>query len=372
MLPAESRDWLTLLFLPGLGCSTINRLIAVLGSPQAVLRLGSRKEDFSEIGDRPLRILTDQAQLDAARRRADQEFEKLLHLNISLLPQTSPLYPDHLLQIHDPPLALFYRGDPSCLSSPVVALIGSRACSDYGRRVSGIFASELAARGVTVISGVAYGIDGAAHKGALAAGGKTAGVLGCGLDVVYPGKHGHLYESIAAQGVLLSEYPLATRPDGFRFPARNRIISGLASAVVVVEATEQSGSLITARLALDQGRDVFAVPGRVDSVKSSGTHRLIQQGAYLVHSVQDIFDELEIMPDKTGGEQPEKNCEEPEAVHGDEARLLDCLDTYPLDIDTIIRVTGFDAAAIHGMLLHLELSGRIRQLPGQLYERVSG
>lgn len=372
MLPAESRDWLTLLFLPGLGCATINRLLAVLGSPQAVLQAGSRKEKIPQTGTRQLKILTEQAQLDTARRRADQELERLQQHNISLLSQTSPFYPDHLHQIHDPPLVLFYRGDPGCLSSPVVALIGSRACSDYGRRVSGMLASELAAGGVTVISGLAYGIDAAAHKGALAVGGKTAGVLGCGLDVVYPGKHGHLYDAITAQGVLLSEYPLATRPDGFRFPARNRIISGLASAVVVVEATEQSGSLITARLALDQGREVFAVPGRVDSVKSSGTHRLIQQGAYLVQSAQDIFDELGIIPGKTGGEQSGENGIQSEPVHGDEARLLDCLDTYPVDIDTLIRVTGLDTASIHGMLLNLELNGRVRQLPGQLYERIPG
>lgn len=316
-----------------------------------------------------MQTLTDQKRLAAARQRADFELSRLQQLDISLLPQTSSLYPPCLREIHDAPPLLFYRGDPECLAAPVVALIGSRACSAYGRQVSCALAGELAAMGVTVISGLAYGIDGAAHRGALAAGGKTAGVLGCGIDIIYPKKHGPLYEAIGGQGLLLSEYPPGTAPDSFRFPARNRIISGLAAAVVVVEATLQSGSLITARLALDQGREVFAVPGRIDSVKSAGTHRLIQQGAYLVHSVQDIIEELGILPRQVRGVQQPGSGAAQVAAGADEARLLECLDVYPLDIDSIVRVTGIDTAAIHGMLLQLELDGRIRQLPGQLYER---
>jgi DNA processing protein len=161
-----------------------------------------------------------------------------------------------------------------------------------GRRIGTSLAAQLAALGITIVSGAAYGIDAAAHRGALAAGGGTVAVLGCGIDVVYPRAHADLFREIIDGGLLLSEYPLGTRPEGFRFPERNRIISGLVKGVVVVEATEKSGSLITARLGLDQGREVFAVPGRIDSPKSAGTHRLIQQGAHLVHTVADILEGL--------------------------------------------------------------------------------
>jgi DNA processing protein len=251
-----------------------------------------------------------------------------------------------------------------------VAVIGSRAASDYGRRVAAMLAGELAGQGLTVVSGAAYGIDAAAHRGALAAGGRTAAVLGCGVDVAYPRTHADLLREIAGQGVLLSEYPLGTRPEGFRFPARNRIISGLVQGVVVVEATEKSGSLITARLALDQGREVFAVPGRIDSPKSAGTHRLIQQGARLVQTVQDIFDELS-WENRLAAPAPAQAALPGPALDPGALSLLDNLDTYARDIDTLVRRTGLPVGEIHALLLQLELCGLVRQLPGKLYERVS-
>ncbi|NLB07392.1 MAG: DNA-protecting protein DprA, partial [Desulfobulbaceae bacterium] len=245
-----------------------------------------------------------------------------------------------------------------------------RAASDYGRRVAALLAGDLAAQGLTVVSGAAYGIDAAAHRAALVAGGRTAAVLGCGVDVAYPRTHADLLREIADQGVLLSEYPLGTRPEGFRFPARNRIISGLVQGVVVVEATEKSGSLITARLALDQGREVFAVPGRIDSPKSTGAHRLIQQGARLVQTVQDILDELS-WEGRLAAPVPAMAPDAPRArLAPGEQSLLDSLDTYPRDIDTLVRQTGLPVGEIHALLLQLELSGLVRQLPGKLYERV--
>ncbi len=269
----------------------------------------------------------------------------------------------------DPPVFLFYRGSLPCLLNPSVAIVGSRTATSYGRDVSRQLAVGLAQCGVLVVSGVALGIDAHAHRGALSAGGLTAGVLGCGIDVTYPREHERLYREIAENGILLSEYPCGTRPDGFRFPARNRIISGLALGVVVVEASLKSGSLITARLALDQGREVFAVPGRIDSAKSRGAHILLQQGAHLVQTVDDIVNELGLA---SGPHGIQSNSMDAAPVAGaEEQRVLDSLDVYPVDIDTIMRVTGLEVGKVLNLLLQLELKGLVRQQPGQMYEKVA-
>jgi len=358
-------DWLTLAYLPGIGSTTLCRLAQRYDNPAAIL--AGVKHD-SDINSRLVRILTDRKIRNEAEKLAQQQLDRLKYLQISLTCHGDPLYPQQLKTLADAPVLLFFRGDLSCLQNSSVALVGSRAATSYGREVSYKLATGLARQGVVVVSGVALGIDTKAHQGALAAGGLTAGVLGCGLDVVYPRGNKDLYLQIADNGVLLSEYPCGTRPDGFRFPARNRIISGIVQGVVIVEATLKSGSLITARLALDQGREVFAVPGRIDSAKSAGTHRLIQQGAHLVQSVDDILVEFGI-----GGEA---QMQAPSQVSGsvestEEQLILDCLDVYPIDIDTILRVTALEAGKILDLLLQLELRGLVRQLPGQMYEKVA-
>ncbi len=365
--PPAAEDWLTLSLLPGLGCTLINRLVRWLGSPAAVLDDPSGLRSRPGIGPRLVDILSDTRQRAAARQRARDELRRLGEFDLTLLTPDCPAFPSALRVLPDSPVLLYCRGALDWLERPAVAVIGSRAATDYGRRVATTFATELVAAGVTVVSGAAYGIDAAAHRGALAGGGGTIAVLGCGIDVIYPRTHAELFGSIAANGLVLSEYPLGTRPEGFRFPARNRIISGLAMAVVVVEATEKSGSLITARLALDQGREVFAVPGRIDSRKSAGTHRLIQQGAHLVQSTADILEELSwtraCISDPVDTALPSPLTEP-------ERRLLDALDVYPRDIDALVRTTGLTVAEIHGLLLQLELQGLVRQVPGQQYERV--
>jgi DNA processing protein len=372
-LPPDAEDWLTLSFLPGLGCTLIHRLVQEAGTPQGVLRQGARLRNLPGIGSRTVAILTEGSQLKIARQRAQRELDQLVALSVTLLPCTSPRYPDSLRTIPDSPVLLYCRGDLSLLALPAVAIIGARTATEYGRRTSSLLAAELANRGVTIVSGGAYGIDAAAHRGALQNGGATVAVLGCGVDVIYPRSHAELFREILESGLLLSEYPLGTPPEGFRFPARNRIISGLAEGVVVVEATEKSGSLITARLALDQGREVFAVPGRVDSPKSAGPHRLIQQGAHLVHTAADIFDGLSWR----GGTGTPLPLREQEATQGAssltarEQQLLNCLEVYPRDIDNIARMTGCAIVELHGLLLQLELKGLVRQLPGQLYERMA-
>lgn len=356
-------------FFPGVGRATVHRLVEVFGSPDRIL--SAQPEELREvegIGRQLAARISDQAQVQVARRNAEKIVGDTLDRNCSVVCPADDSYPSGLLHIPDAPLALYCHGDMTCLAQPLVAIVGSRAATTYGKRVSFELARELARHGVVVISGMAMGIDGEAHRGALAGGGKTIGVLGCGIDVIYPHQHAELFRDVAANGLLMSEYPPGTQPDGFRFPERNRIISGISSGTLVVEASLKSGSLITARLALDQGRDVFAVPGRIDSPKSQGTHRLLQQGAKLVNSVDDILEELDLaglaVATQSSDTLPERNIE----LSGEEELLLSCLDIYPVTIDELVRDSGYDTATVFQMLFRLEMEGVVRQLPGQQYE----
>lgn len=367
----EIKDWLALASLPGLGCALVHRLLDAFSTPRRVLAAGKDVSRVEGVGRKLTAVFTDTILLERARVWAEQEYERAGVAGIQLLSFSDPRYPPLLSTIHDPPVLLYLRGNPDCLQKPLVAIIGSRAATSYGKRISAGLAGQLARAGIVVVSGLATGIDGHAHAGALKGGGDTVAVLGCGVDVIYPRSHAGLYEQVAEHGVLVSEYPLSTRPDGFRFPARNRIISGLSLGVIVVEATGKSGSLITARLALDQGREVFAVPGRVDSVKSEGCHRLIGQGATLVQSAQDVLDELQLAVSLHRVEPAGKEAITPEALTQPEKQLLARIDVYPVDIDELSRQTDCSSATLHDLLLHLELKGFIRQLPGQQYERVS-
>ncbi len=358
-------EWLTLSLLPQVGSATLCRLARRYSTPSSLVRKVGSDPD---INSRLARILTNSTLLRTAKKQAELQADLLQRNGISLTCHGATDYPSRLRTLADFPVVLFYKGDIARLTGLAVAVVGSRAATGYGRDVGYRLAAGLVRRGITVVSGVAAGIDGAAHRGALSAGGFTAGVLGCGIDVVYPNAHEKLYREIADKGVLISEYPCGTRPDGFRFPARNRIISGLVQGVVVVEATLKSGSLITARLALDQGREVFAVPGRVDSSKSAGTHRLLQQGAHLVQSADDIARELDpLFIDVDFNLPPRQAMGE---TGGDKQCILDCLDVYPVDIDTIMRVSGLEMSRVLDLLLQLEFQGLIRQRPGQCYEKI--
>lgn len=363
-------DWLTLSFLPRLGPVTIRRLIERFDGPGAALDASPKQlAEVAGIGAKLAADLVTPDHRRAAQDLARSELKRCQVAGIVFLPLDHPAYPTLLAAIHDPPAILRLRGDLDLLARPAVAIVGSRAASDYGRQVSFRLARDLAGQGFTVVSGMALGIDGEAHQGALSGDGSTLGVLGCGLDVVYPRNHARLFGQVMERGALLSEYPLGTRPEGFRFPARNRIISGLSLGVVVVEATERSGSLITARLALEQGREVFAVPGRVDSLKSSGSHRLLKEGAKLVQSVDDVVEELAFARARGGSGVPPSSPAQPPLSEA-ESRIYDLLDVYPRTIDEITRSAPCPAAEVVEMLLLLELKGAIRQLPGQQYERV--
>jgi len=364
------QDWLALSFIPGAGCTLFNRLVREFGSPGNVL--GAPLADLLSIEGirrKTARALTDPEQLRTAREQATRELEQLAGLECMVTCSADHEYPAGLRDIADPPALLYSRGERACLQKQAVAIVGSRAATTYGKQVSYELARELARNGICVVSGMAMGIDGEAHAGALAAGGKTIGVLGCGVDVIYPRQHKKLFGDVAASGLLLSEYPLGTPPDGFRFPERNRIISGITLGTVVVEASLKSGSLITARLALDQGREVFAVPGRIDSTKSQGTHRLLQLGAKLVTCVDDILEELEVAGVLGHAQSAPAAQSHPAELPDEENHLLSCLDVYPVTIDELVLASGYAAASVFQLLLQLELKGLVMQLPGQLYER---
>jgi DNA processing protein len=359
------RDWLSLYLAPGLGSILWDRLLAVFGTPANVLQAHSRElQKVPGVGAK----LAAAIDYDILSRAADTELTTASQKDTEILCLADPRYPALLKEIHDPPRILYVRGDLSAISSPCIAMVGSRAATVYGKKIAHNFARQLAGYDLTVVSGVALGIDSAAHRGALETG-KTIGVLGCGVDVVYPKPHRDLYGEIVKKGVLISEYPFGTRPDAFRFPARNRIISGLSLGVVVVEAASKSGSLITAELALDQGRDVFAIPGRVDSPKSHGAHRLLQEGAMLVQSVDDIILQLGLSHKSPDSLQKNEKIYTTDLTP-EEKTLYGLLDVYPQTIDDLILSSGFRPDKMAELLLLLELKGVVESLPGNQYKAV--
>ncbi|MDH3392718.1 MAG: DNA-processing protein DprA, partial [Desulfobulbaceae bacterium] len=282
-------DWLRLSLTSGLGAAGCRRLVDHFGSPGRVL--SAPRAELARISGIRKTTLDGIGSIETGRT-AETTLQQALDDGQTLLCWDDPEYPARLRTIHDPPVLLYLKGSPQVVNSAGIAVVGARAASTYGLQMAERFSKDLASRGLTIISGLALGIDSTAHTGALAVKGTTVAVLGCGIDIVYPARNRKLFDKISETGAIVSEYPPGTPPDGFRFPARNRIISGLSLGVLVVEAAKRSGSLITAHLALEQGREVFAMPGRVDSGKSEGSHRLLQEGAKLVHSVTDILEEL--------------------------------------------------------------------------------
>lgn len=368
-LSAATRDWLCLSLLPGLGPAGAARLVDHFGDVRRVLKASSA-ERMAVPGVRASQ-LAGFDRLEECRRQADRELAGISSLGGTILTREAPGYPGMLREIPDPPVVLYALGDISLLESRCVAMVGSRSATAYGRRAAGSLAESLAAHGVTVVSGMALGIDSEAHGGALKAHGATIAVLGCGIDVVYPRQNQPLYRQISTSGLLLSEYPLGTQPEGFRFPARNRIIAGMSLGVVVVEATRKSGSLITAQLALDFGREVFAVPGQIDSFKSEGTHWLLRQGAQLVASGGDIVAGLGIAGFCPGGKAVGDGRDGLSALDPDAAALLRHLEPYPISRDEVAGLTGLGPARLSELLLFLELEGHIEMLAGDLVRRLT-
>jgi DNA processing protein len=360
----ELAAWLRLLESPGLGLETARRLLAAAGSPQQVF-------------DRPAtawRTLLNARQLESLQQPPAQldvllaTTEAWLRADPShqILVLGDPDYPDALLQTADPPLLLYLQGRRELLAkTPALAIVGSRSPTPQGRDNAEAFARALSQAGLTIVSGLAVGIDGAAHQGALAAGGDTIAVVGTGLDQVYPRRHQALAQQIAAQGLVVGEYALGTPALAPNFPRRNRIIAGLAQGCLVVEAALQSGSLITARLASEAGREVFAIPGSIHSPQSRGCHALLRQGAKLVETAADVLDEL---PSR----RPVTSAAEPAGLSvpgGEPQRLLELMGFDPVSLDALQARSGFNAAELNARLLDLELAGAVARLPGQLFQR---
>ncbi|MDO5653809.1 MAG: DNA-processing protein DprA [Brachymonas sp.] len=374
----ELSAWLTLLQADGIGNDAARRLLAAFGLPQQVLAQGLQalEQVVSARQAAALRKPSDATQelIERTWQWLQQE-ESGLQRRILVLGSSD--YPPSLLHMADPPVLLYAMGqlDRLPLAKQGIALVGSRTPTPQGAQDARAFARYFATQGLPVISGLALGIDGAAHEGALEAAAQeelaTIAVVGTGIDRVYPRQHRELAHRIAQHGVILSEYPLGTPPAAHQFPKRNRLIAGLSQGVLVVEAALQSGSLITARLAAEQGKEVFAIPGSIHSPHAKGCHLLIRQGAKLVESAQDVLEELPGYFSAGTDRQQGQAVEEPDDEAGQEANpLLQALGHDPVGLDALLARTGMDAATLQARLLELELAGHVGRLPGGLFQRI--
>ncbi|HSF57975.1 MAG TPA: DNA-processing protein DprA [Candidatus Binatia bacterium] len=361
----ELARWIALSRVEGLGCVNFKKLAEHFADPTeafsapAEALAGIQGLDPNVIDG--LRRFSAWAEMRAEIIRAEKA-------GITIVPFTAASYPARLRLIADPPPLLYVKGEIRGQDERAVAVVGSRSASDYGRRVARDLSRGLAALGFTVVSGMARGIDGAAHEAALNAGGRTIAVLGSGVDRAYPPEHDKLYQRICENGAVVSEFPLGTRPVPFNFPVRNRLISGLSLGVVVVEATEKSGSLITAALALEQGREVFAVPGEVGASRSRGVHRLIRQGAKLVETVNDIVEEIAPqLLSRAGSADNALRRTLPQHLGDEFQKIFALFQEQALQIDEVIENSGCSPSRVSEVLLELELLGYLKQLPGKKY-----
>jgi DNA processing protein len=378
MLNQNLKYWVALKWVEGVGNVGFKALLEAFGTPQKVFEAPlSMIKAVPGIGDKT----APQIKSFKDWKKVEKELEFADRTCVSIVTSQDPLYPSQLLSTYDYPAFLYVKGHLK-EDDVNVAVVGSRTASTYGKFTTERLCRELVLRGITVISGLARGIDSAAHRGALSGKGRTIAVLGCGLDVVYPPENEKLFTEISLQGALISEFPFGTPPNAPNFPARNRIISGISLGVVVVEASEKSGSLITARIALEQGREVFAVPGSIDSSGSRGTNKLIKQGAKLIENVEDILEE--ILPQVTRAPKvvkPDQRQKQPEdqqkiltsspdlVLKETEKTVWQVLSQKPVHIDQIITSTGLTAHEVLVILLNLELQGLIEQKPGKTYMR---
>jgi len=354
--------WIGLSSIPGIGRVTFRKLTNRFGSPERVLNA-----TFEEL--RGSAGLSEKLAAEVAafpwRDHAEQELAKAERADVAIITANCVDYPDSLRNIPDPPLYLYVKGSLLREDRAAVAIVGTRKPTHYGTTATHRIAYEVAAAGYTIVSGMARGIDTQAHKGALAAKGRTIAVLGCGIDIIYPPENKDLMEQISRCGAVLSENPFGTKPESGYFPARNRIISGLSQGTVIIEAAEDSGSLITAQYTLEQGRKLYAVPGNIGSTTSKGTNTLIKQGAALVEGAADILTDL-----GTNRTKAEKTPERPlPALTREEETVYRFITDEPKHIDSIMNESRSSAAKLSGVLITLELKGLAKQLPGKYYVR---
>ena len=377
---ADLADWIALNMIRGIGPRTANQLLEKFGAPAQVFAASRLALEGCGLKSETIQELHDSEILE----KANAEIERLEQLNARVITLEDEDYPELLREIHDPPIALYVRGDlTKAYAKPCLAVVGSRRCSTYGVNAAQMLARELAANAITIVSGLARGIDAAAHRGALEvaeAGGLTIAIVGTGLETTYPKEHKKLEAQIIQNGAVLSEFPLGTPPLPQNFPYRNRILSGLCFGVLIVEAAEHSGSLITARLAYEQGREVFAVPGNITSQTSFGPNYLIKDGAKLVQQWRDVIEELPLhLKEKIlGVQRPATKGKETVVqplfpaveLSEDERKVLDVLSTdVPAHIDQLLLSTQLSSADLMNALLGLEMKDRIRELPGKSFIR---
>ena len=364
---SDPRPWLALKSVPGVGNLLFRRLVQHFGSPKAVFAADEPSlQTVPGVTARLASAIHGHRVSEAVNRECDAVHKK----GYQIITQADRRYPALLNQIPDPPPVLYVYGTLPA-DGLAIAVVGSRHATNYGMDTTRRLCMDLVKQGVTIVSGMARGVDTAAHTGAIAAGGKTVSVLGSGLDCIYPRENERLYHQITENGAVVTEFALGSGPDAHHFPARNRIISGMSHGTVVVEATSRSGSLITAHLAAEQGREVFAVPGNIHSFKSVGTHALIKEGAKLVAHAWDVLDEFAHSHSRrpAGPTPPESsrlNLTEAEAV------VMDTLEDEPIHIDDLARKLGFPSGRLSGILLQLELKGLVTQSPGKRFALASG
>ncbi|MDA8162177.1 MAG: DNA-processing protein DprA [Desulfobacteraceae bacterium] len=365
--PGAIAAWIALHITPGVGSVTIKRLVDRFGSPEAVLNMDSA-------------LLKDTGWLSPRARNAilsgpdprdlERSMDTIKRLDAWVMTYRSEDYPPLLRQIPDPPALLYGLGDRARLTERSIAIVGSRKATPYGIKAARGLASGLAEMGMTVVSGLAPGIDTAAHEAALEAGGVTIAVKGCGIDIPYPRHNEAFLERLRQEGAIITEFPPGVTPEPKNFPMRNRVISGLCLGVVIVEAGLKSGSLITASCALEQGREVMAVPGSIYSNTSLGSHWLIKQGARLVENASDVMDGLGVFKDLMPGPIESKRTEGPAPSLESEERLLyERLCAYPIHVDEIANLTGLPISKVSAILLQMELKDIVQALPGQMYQR---
>ena len=387
MPPSADALWLALRRVHGVGPRTSRLLLEQFQTPEKVFAASIADLVRAGISQRVARSITEFREFEPLER----ELYELPRLDARMVRWTDDDYPPNLRQIPDPPPYLFVRGEAPLADAHCIAVVGARAASDAGLRMAERLGFELAGKGFTVVSGLARGIDAAAHRGALSSGGRTIAVMGCGIDIVYPPENREMADTIIAQGgALISELPIGTAPLAENFPARNRILSGLCLGVVIVEAAERSGSLITARMALEQNRQVFAVPGSPLSGKSRGSNRLLKEGAVLIDCVEDVIEELapqlqghvsravspQKMPPQAEPEgqfrakiDPAERLRSLESTSINQAKTI--VSTFKEDqrlhVDAIIEASGLDAQTVLRLLLEMELHGIVAQHPGKLF-----
>jgi len=357
--------WLALSLTPGVGSTLMRRLLDRFKTPEAIFHVPTKELSRIEgLGEK----VAQEIRKGPLEKVVEKELYLLREAGGRVITLTDEEYPKRLKDIYDPPALLYVRGELKKKDELAVAIVGSRKTTPYGRWFTEKVSGELGRQGVTIVSGMARGIDALAHWGAISGAGRTIAVLGCGVDVVYPSENRDLFEKIIDHGAILSEFPMGSPPEGGHFPRRNRIISGLSIGVVVVQASEKSGSLITARYALEQGREVFAVPGNVGTESSRGTHRLIKEGAKLVESSEDILEE--ILPQWRREKETTPKVEPLRVDLTEEEKVLyELLGETPLHIDTMIRESRLDPGRVSSLLLNLELKGLISQWPGKCFSR---